>query len=472
MKEWESACLLVIISACYMPLFLYFSNVEEASFRDVFPILVIFSVLAIVLFCLCYLLTKSIWSSSLSATVGALLLTNYALLERLFFLLPIHLRYWHIVAILILSFIHLAYFISGFFPQTEIKTVVKVFSFVFTGLLIVNGLIAMPSIIDKNSVPLPKRQEEALQQADKKTVRPNVYYFIFDEFSNQAMIEKYYGYSNIRFFQTLEDLGFTISYDSKNMSYATLTVTANYMNYNYLVSDHDNSSTKLAVKADNATKKLFQQYGYDFVFIGAGNSIVDWGIAENKIETSTQNAAATEDGKTMRELILERTIVYPLIDAEGPGSRLAARINSVFDFFEHTENYNSSGNTYTLVYVESPHQPFVFNTDGTLNNPKNFHEWGNSDNYLHQYQYLSQKIPQMMKEIITNDPTAIIILQSDHSARGDSRIKPEDKTFILNAVYFGGEPIDGILGKSGVNTLRTVYSRLFGINLPDVEVSE
>lgn len=75
---------------------------------------------------------------------------------------------------------------------------------------------------------------------------------------------------------------------------------------------------------------------------------------------------------------------------------------------------------------------------------------------------------------MTHDPTAVIILQSDHGARvgyhlaelyGDD-YDPETETIhqqnILNCVYAGGRQLD-ISGLSGINTLRTVLNQVYGM---------
>ena len=85
-----------------------------------------------------------------------------------------------------------------------------------------------------------------------------------------------------------------------------------------------------------------------------------------------------------------------------------------------------------------------------------------------------------MDNILEHDPSAVIILQSDHGARlgyhlidlyGDD-YDPETETIhqqnILNCVYLGGEALD-ISGLSGINTLRTVLNRLYGMDYDMLE---
>ena len=85
-----------------------------------------------------------------------------------------------------------------------------------------------------------------------------------------------------------------------------------------------------------------------------------------------------------------------------------------------------------------------------------------------------------MDEIQAHDPTAIIILQSDHGARtvyretirGNVEQVTQDLVHhqqnILNCVYMPGASVD-IQGKSGINTLRTVLNQAYHMDLPMVE---
>ena len=73
----------------------------------------------------------------------------------------------------------------------------------------------------------------------------------------------------------------------------------------------------------------------------------------------------------------------------------------------------------------------------------------------------------MLQTIVDNDPNSIIILQSDHGARGGAQegfriiIPYEVKTNPLNALYVGKESSLTIEGLSSVNTLRTVLNYLW-----------
>lgn len=465
--------LLAALAACYMPLFMYFSNAAEAAFADILPLLGIFAVSALGLFALLLLIMRSPWKSALTAALGAIIATNYVYIEKVFFLLPGHLRYWHVVALVIFLYANLVFVFARKLKEDHAQTAGQVLLLVLAALTVVNLIGAIPTIAEKGTVALKNREAEhdTVEQTAVEAKLPNIYYFIFDEFSSKATIEKCYGYSNDDLFQELENLGFTVSYDSHNISHSTITVTTNYINLDYVVVDDDSPALKNALKSDNATKELMLQYGYDLRFLGAASSVGDWGIADNIIEAA-KNQATTVSGTTLADVILEKTIVYFFRNTDQQNNWLSDRINDVFAFYTKPESYDLPQHTYTLTYVCCPHEPFIFNADGTPVNPKNYRNWTDPQYYLNQYIYISGKIKETFQNIISNDPSAIIIAQSDHSARWAPSVNSYDMSSILNAVYYGGEALNEIHGKSGVNTLRTVYSKLFDIDLADVEVVE
>ena len=72
----------------------------------------------------------------------------------------------------------------------------------------------------------------------------------------------------------------------------------------------------------------------------------------------------------------------------------------------------------------------------------------------------------IVKHIVSKDPESVIVLCSDHSARG---IKAGiDMCQIFNCVYFRGEEMD-IEGLSGINTLRIILNNMFGFDYEMIE---
>ncbi len=460
--------LMMIVSSFYMPLFLYLSNAEEAYFYDIFKFCLIFFSVTLIIFAGFFIYKRNIVKASFNASIIVFILSNFKIFEYVIKLLPIHLRYWHVLAIVLFIIVHILYIIYKFSSDSTIRSIQLVLTLVLSGLIVFNFILAVPNIIKKvNVVNTEPDNVQNINYSNEKL--PNIYYFIFDEFSANDVVQKYYDYDNSAFYNKLEDLGFTVSENSENKSFETITVTANYMNYDYVVTDEDPSNKRLEVRKNNRTKNLMSELGYDINGFSVGNHLDYFGMV-NDSNNGNNLSAITVEGSSINDLIIENTVLYPLLSDDK--TQLATEINEVFDYFEDKNNFNQNDQTYNFIYLPTPHEPFLFNADGTMTNPKNYYNWEDKQFYLNQYIYVTNKISTMVEKIVEYDPESVIILQSDHSARYMSGIANEDKVHIFNAVYYMGQPLDEIKGKSGVNTLRTIYSKLFNLDLPDLEVVE
>ncbi len=444
-------------------IFLYTQNVGETSANEMLYPLIIFIGIAIILSFIFYLFVRDTNKTALIVNIFMLLFLNYVLIEKVVKLF-MPLKYWHIAPILIVVFLHFAYLI---YKKMNVE-IAKIFNMVttiaFCALILLNFLIAMPTIIEKTKLVDNKTKIDT-KFAEKK-LYPNVYYIILDEYSSFNSIKKYYVYDNSGFAQTLENEGFNVSLGSHNESIDTITITTNIVNLNYVVTDNMIQAKRLSYGQNPEMFRLFSNHGYEIVNM---SSLITWngvvGGAKNKV-----NARYGDFTK----ILLENTMFYPFL---GVSDELANRQNVINAFNQLQEtNENSDVPVLTYAHIESPHAPFVFDENGKMPDFAGLSDWKDHNYYLNQYKYITKLADETIKHVIKNDPKSIIILQSDHSARwtqdnnSNSIVENIDARNILNAVYYMDERFDEIKDQSGVNTARLVIGKLFNINLPTVEV--
>ena len=280
-----------------------------------------------------------------------------------------------------------------------------------------------------------------------------------DEFSNSNTIKKYFNYDNSNFINGLKELGFYVSQDSYNgcNSSQTATITTNYMNFDNVVSIEDDNGLKTNLRENNKTKELMNAFDYNIIGVGDSQFI---GI--QSIISNGNNAAESIDGENLKTIILKNTIVYPFVGDSREDARV---ILDTVEYFKNPNNYNYEGPTYTASYLCTPHQPFLFGENGEMNSSLQYFDWSTPSLYVNQSKYIEKLILEITESIVKNDPNAVIILQSDHSVRSGATIEEADKQLILNAVYFSGQDISEIDGKSGVDTLRIVFNKIFNLDL-------
>lgn len=466
MKKIIIALVSVVVTSLYPVLFMFFQNADEVSFKQTLLPSSIFLMVGLGCTLLTGLLCRSIIKGSIGGILFVILFSNYAFIERGIQLILPQLKYWHILPILLVLIVHILYFIFNRFKQGTLQWINIFISIFMGGLIVFNLALAVPVLIEKNTVEIVKSDipKDTIQTDDKM---PNIYYLIFDEYSSFNNIKKYFQYDNSDFANFLLNKGFTISYDSYNESYYTTTILPNLVNLEYIVNDSTPAAEKKAYLYNGKLFNFMKSKGYTIKAVGAANAF------NMKSETEKISSdAKTIGGESYIDLLLNNTIVYPFVQKNA--YYRAKEILDAFSYFQNKEIYKQK-KVFTMFYLMFPHEPFIFDEDGHARSHKDFQNWENLKFYLGQYIYATKLIRQQIETIIENDPDCIIILQSDHSARAISKnasitVSIIDRKNILNAVYYRGLSFEEIKGQSGLNTQRLIFSRLFALDLPLLEV--
>lgn len=448
--------------AAYTVLFLYFQNIEEVNFKEISGILAVFIVIGEVIYGITFLIFKRLNLGAVVSCILMVFLYNYMMIQNgIQHIFPL-LKYWHILPIMVVIVLHILYFLKKI-SEEKYNNIILVLQIVALGLILINAVPAVPRIAEKLKVA--SKQVKMKSSSAENPKKENVYWFIFDECASFETMEKYYDYHDKSVFNRLQDLKFTISDNGRNECGNTDVVLTNCLNLEYVANTQMDAIQLNELKMNSKLTALFAENGYEIRGIGD----TEWlGIKSISQESSTE--AKTVEGKNIVDLILQNTVLSPFLQFDGTAS--AKMILDTFDYVQNKDNIQANSSQFNVIYMCTPHQPFLFDRNGSAVNPANYDNWEDEKYYLDQYIFVMDQMVQTVENIIENDPQSIIIVQSDHGPRFNDEMPHEDKIAILNTVYFKGEEIPEILGKSGVNTLRTVMNRQFGYNFEDLEVKE
>lgn len=469
-KQWVLSLLAVISVSLFPLLFLYFQNANEAAFVEVFPPVPIVIGLATVIFTVFLLITKNAPKAAIVTSLFMMLLLNYAYLEKGVRYILSGLRYWHILPIFLFVFAHIAWLICKKMQKEHANMLVLIICLVFSGLILFNGVMAMPNIIRRASAESIAKKEKAktTQTVAQDTDLPNIYLLIFDEYSSVDFMRKYYNYDNSDFTDYLEKLGFNVSYTSHNECISTKVILANLVNLDYVIDHNTPESAISSYSINNYLFKYLASKGYTITGIG---NIEMLGIENSAMKISSLNAK-TVSGETVVDLFYKRTVLWPFYKVSY--NQAQKIIISAFEYLKNPDNFPQNGSL-TICHVDCPHEPFHFDRNGRVYEVPSMN-WKDPEYYLGQYIFTTNQMREIVNSIVNNDPGSIIILQSDHGARASSdpdlymeKFTLEDMSHIFNAVYFRGEKLD-IEGLSGVNTLRLVFNKAFGEKYEMLEV--
>lgn len=458
-KNFILPILLVLEGALFPILFLYFNNIAETSFKEVYIILLFFTFLSLTAYVIVNRILKRINTSAIITFIFIIILSNYMLIEQAINKIFSYLNYWHILPIVILVGLHITYFIITRITESSIKNITIPLVIALSALIVFNFVIALPTIISKRTSSLENDKYQIVAG------QPNVYYMIFDECASFYVMEHYYNYKPTTFYDYLKNAGFEISDSSRNESGNTDSVLTNCINLDYVVNSNMTATELENYRKNPELYRLLKAQGYSIKGVGDTN----WLNLES-INNSKRNEGESIEGYDFKQLVVNKSFLAPFL--RYTGTTAAKLILNSFDYMQNKDNIIPNNSEMTLLYLCTPHQPFLFDADGKSVSPQNYDNWENDQYYLGQYKFVSKQIQNIIENLLVNDPNCIILVSSDHGPRFKNEIPFEDKIRVLNAVYYKGEEIPEIQGQSIVNTLRIIMNKMFNMDMPLVEVRD
>lgn len=465
-KKFIVSYLTVLSVSVFPSLFLYFRNIEEANLIDIVPISGIFILTGFVIYLTVTAFVKEAAKSAIITILILLLMLNFALIEKVIIKIFPMLYYWHILLLLLTIIVIASLFIKNKFSIDLSENIRLVILIVFSGLILFNGVTAIPSMIEKNSnIPKEIQTEFAKGMMEDNS---NVYYFVFDEYAGYENLLRYTGHDNSPFYDALEDLGFNVSKNSRNYTIQTINELPNLLNL-ARINDSSMSYESRKKNLENPTLfRLFKEHGYKINLISDYGAIPIGDYVDYSFKTEMY-----ED--TIENFLIKNTAYYPFLIDQYKNSRIV-EVENIFQYMIKSWDI-SPENLFTFAYVEFPHLPWVVDEYGKNLPLSEKQNWRNPDVYLGQLKYASKKILEVVEMITEKDPEAIIIIQSDHGYRrpskmpevyDDMNLETEFMKNILNAVYYKGENVD-IEDLSGLNTLYVVFNKFFSMDFEFIE---
>lgn len=434
----------VALIALVFPLLLYANNLGEVTLASLWRPLA-FSLLAgLILFGLCYWIFKNIQEAGLITGILEILFFSYGHIYNLLKSLRLfgHLigrhRYLFPIFIALVGWV--------------IWRVIKRKSSLSEPTLLLNivtlGLFVV-QLVRISSFEIKSYQEQRVSGVTGGTVITNttfekrdIYIILLDGYMRSDWLADSIGFDNSGFLAELEDLGFSIVPCSmSNYPYTRLSMTSE-LNMNYLDQFFDPLSdieTSTLLK-HSEVRTIFEGLGYDTVFFQV---FFPWlNINDGDYYFKPEDVSKYDPFEVLYLQTTLLTMPYDLFErqiaetkwslAHEDTTRYATLIQSIFDYLQQPHDYDNP--VFVYAHIISPHSPFVFNADGSIN-----YEWeeDKAASQLETYQYLNIETIKTIESILANSNTdPIIILQSDHGMGQEAY-----RDLSLNALYLpeGGE---------------------------------
>ena len=312
--------------------------------------------------------------------------------------------------------------------------------------------------------------------------RPDIYYLVFDKYPNQVVLEEYFSFDNSPFIDGLISRGFIVpdsyaNYPRTKLSLAS-SLNMRYLDYSDLNSDGGRYPFTLI--EDQVVGSLFQSGGYRFVYIGswwpptAVNSNADLNLVYGEYQEFSR-------------FIYELSAIYPLVQSRSESSKeVRYRMTTLNQFDRLMEIPDIKSPTFTFAHILLPHNPFIFNPDGSPV-PEGRTEEAFSEMevyrelYTNQISFTSLMVTEVVDTILAkSDVPPIIVVQGDEGcfvfegmdfwSGGFTYAQVSETaprfakwtTGILNALYLPEMPLEkrSEFG-SPVNTFRRIFNYYF-----------
>lgn len=317
----------------------------------------------------------------------------------------------------------------------------------------------------------------------------DIYYVILDRYPRDDTLAEVFDVDNAAFTDALEARGFDVADASVSNYPKTAHSLATSLNLDYLdeledsVADdaQDSWAPVYRLLRDHALGRILTGLGYEYVHLGTW-----W--------SPTQTAASADltlnyDGSSEFQRVFTDTTAWSAVRSlvdDGPVDKRAwKREHTLYqlDQLERLAADDRDQPRFVFAHLTIPHEPYVFDRDGSFVPEAVEEERTREDNFARQLAYANERVLDWVDGLVAGDDATdpIVIIQADEGPHPEVRVRggpayrwtsapPEvlrEKHRILNAMRLPGVADEDVPETvTPVNTFRFVLSRYFGADLP------
>ncbi|PIY80619.1 MAG: hypothetical protein COY80_02000 [Candidatus Pacebacteria bacterium CG_4_10_14_0_8_um_filter_42_14] len=331
--------------------------------------------------------------------------------------------------------------------------------------------------------------------------KPDIYYFIFDRYARQDVLDEYLGFDNSEFVSELDSEGFYVaSRSAANYPHTFLSLSSS-LNMTYLDGVEESLGVDNLAETPvydqliqkNEVEKVLQKAGYRYVVAGdfwdPTRTAPDSEELINLFSTFDEFHLYIYERTALNSflgMISDKQIYTGVERLERIAKNLYYRLDGI------TSQSNNSTPDFVFAHFLLPHEPVVFAPDCQPMSFEDIRSLSPEEGYLVQLQCANKimiEIAHQTKE--TSKRPVVIIFQSDEGPfkptkyfNVDGELIPNDDearhihSSILNAIYLSPRPSDESVdyAKLGftddmtpVNTFRIIFNYYFDASLPLLE---
>ncbi len=305
---------------------------------------------------------------------------------------------------------------------------------------------------------------------DAYAEKPNVYHIILDEYTDNEILLKKFNYDNKKFLEFLNKNGFYIP----NKSFSTFGSTPGELEL-ILNMDYPREigwvSDSYQALNNNKVMSVFSDQNYSII---ETNSMMRW---KNFSDVDTKLCYDTNFiNSEFLDQVLRKSIIRYFLEQHHNDTRRDT-VRCTFNELSEIAS-QSSGPKYIFSHIYVPHPPFLFGPNGENVIPDHreisgLQSWENPQGYINQLIYATNQVSIVVKNIVKNDPTAVIILQGDTgtlTGTDEATATMKDVYQAHSILYAVRIPdVNNLEYMVPVNTYRIIFNNYFNMDYEYLE---
>ncbi|MFO7535341.1 MAG: hypothetical protein R6X19_06625 [Kiritimatiellia bacterium] len=304
--------------------------------------------------------------------------------------------------------------------------------------------------------------------------RPHdIYYIILDSYTSVDNLREFWGYDSAELRTFLSENGFQLAPGARSeYNYTTFSLASrlNMKNPPPVFCDWENRYTR------NVLYRFIEQSSVPKLLEAAGYKVVNLSMFPLGKQAARYPVSSFLCFNSVLKMIRERSVVCAIF-ASVPKKRARAlrlpgsRLQPFLDL-EAVAGESCDQPRFIYAHVLLPHEPMVFNRDGSLHKARSKGK-ATKEDYLDQLIFTTRLFCRTVSRIMKQYPQPpVIIVQGDHGYRflKESAEACEKESYgMLNAMLLPGLDIGQELrALPPQNTFRLVFNQLFNAGLPYV----
>ncbi len=319
---------------------------------------------------------------------------------------------------------------------------------------------------------------------------PDVYYIILDRYAGSTALNDVYDFDNEPFLTALEDRGFRVARNAHANYIKTPLSLGSSLNIDYLDTDalkaeassgEDREPIHRVLRDHLVVPTALKELGYQYVHVSNW-----WPPTLENVDADRifRYEGQDEFSTVLAQTTLLRAFNEPEAAPTDPYDWSVLIKHTRYELDRLDEIPSMPGPKFVFAHLLLPHDPYLFNPDGSATTREQVASQGQVVSYRNQLRFANDRMLEIVDRIVDSSSNAVIMIQADEGPfparyraarewgfewRDATDAELEEKFGILFAMRVPGADVDAAGFHDSitpVNTFRVIFNARFGTDLP------